>query len=145
MKIYSVFYLLLFLSLSTVSYCQYVEDKEAGISLIDFEKQIDAAIVTADIAFLQNAYADNFRFKHSTGHVDDKASWLKDVEKGKGSILSRTLESVDVEIHDGVGITNGILIVKRKDKTYKLQYVRVYVKKEGQWQMIMHRSVQDLK
>lgn len=126
------------------SYCQYKEDKEGGIALMEFEKKIDEAVVAANMAFLQKAYADDFRFKHSTGYVDDKASWLKDVEKNKGSIISRTFDSVEVEIHGDVGITNGILKVKRKDRAYQLEYVRVYVRKNGQWQMIMHRSVKEI-
>ena len=133
------------LLISIVSKAQYVEDKEASIALIDFERQIDEAVVKADMDFLQNAYADDFRFKHSDGKVDDKAAWLSDVEKGKGTLISRKLDNVEVEIHNDVGVTNGILTVKRKNGSYKLQYVRVYVRKEDQWQMIMHRSVQDIK
>jgi hypothetical protein len=144
MRILSHLFLALIFLAPLKSYCQ-DENNEAGIALLAFEKQIDDAVVTADMDFLQRAYADDFRFKHSAGHVDDKASWLKDVEKSKGSMLSRTLEDVEVEIHDNIGITNGILTVKRKDKSYKIQYVRVYVKKDDQWQMIMHRSVQTLK
>ncbi|HNT50338.1 MAG TPA: hypothetical protein PKK67_07125, partial [Cyclobacteriaceae bacterium] len=60
--------------------------------LLDFEKQIEAAVVAADISFLQKAYANDFRFKHGTGHIDSKASWLKDVEKNKGKFVSRNVE-----------------------------------------------------
>jgi hypothetical protein len=58
--------------------------------LLDFEKKIEAAVVAADLSFLQKAYADDFRFKHGTGHIDTKATWLKDVEKNKGKFVSRT-------------------------------------------------------
>jgi hypothetical protein len=142
-KHYLIVISLLFISI--ISKAQYNDDKEAGTALMKFEKQIDEAVVNADMDFLQDAYADDFRFKHSDGKVDDKAAWLNDVEKGKGSLLSRTLDKVEVEIHDNVGVTNGILTVKRKNGTYKLQYVRVYIRKDDQWQMIMHRSVQDIK
>lgn len=133
-----------FLSLLTLSLsvsAQYKEDTTAGKELLEFEKKIDAAVVATDIAFLEKAYADDFHFKHGTGHIDDKASWLSSVQKNKGAIVSRTLDSVEVEIHKNVGITNGHLAVVRKESSYNLNYVRVYVRNNGQWQMIMHRTV----
>ena len=70
-----------------------------------------------------------FHFKHGTGHIDDKASWLRDVQKNNGIFVSRTLDSVEVEIHKNIGITNGHLAVVRKESSYTLKYVRVYVRK----------------
>jgi len=126
-----------------VAFGQYRADLAKETELLNFEKKIDEAVVIADISFLQKAYADDFHFKHGTGHIDDKASWIRDVEKNKGSFISRTLDSVEVEIHKNVGITNGHLTVVRKDRTYNLKYVRVYVRTRDQWQMIMHRTVQE--
>jgi len=85
---------------------QYKADPAAANALLAFEKKVDEAVVATDLNFLENAYADDFHFKHGTGHVDDKTSWLKDVVKNKGVFISRTLDSVEVEIHGNVGITN---------------------------------------
>lgn len=113
--------------------------------LLNFEKNIEKAVVAADIPFLDKVYADDFRFKHGTGLVDSKSSWLKAVEQAKGKYITRVLDSVEVEIHDKIGITNGKITVTRKtnkaDKKYMVKYVRVYVKKDQQWNMIMHRTV----
>ena len=140
-----LFSVLLLSVLQTFVYGQYVEDPSTGKGLVDFEKRIEQGIVAADISFLQKAYADDFRFKHSTGLVDGKDSWLKDVEKNKGRFISRSTDSVEVEIHNTIGITNGRLTVTRKDRVYILKYVRVYIRKDDEWQMIMHRSVQEIK
>ncbi len=134
----STFKLLLLLLISIPALSQEAE-------LLNFEKNIEKAVVAADIPFLDKVYADDFRFKHGTGLVDSKSSWLKAVEQAKGKFISRVLDSVEVEIHDKIGITNGKITVTRKtdkaDKKYMVKYVRVYVKKEQQWQMIMHRTV----
>ena len=134
----STFKLLLLLLISIPALSQEAE-------LLNFEKNIEKAVVAADIPFLEKVYADDFRFKHGTGLVDSKSSWLKAVEQAKGKYISRVLDSVEVEIHDKIGITNGKITVTRKtdkaDKKYMVKYVRVYVKKEQQWQMIMHRTV----
>ncbi len=113
--------------------------------LLSFEKEIEKAVVATNIAFLEKAYAEDFRFKHGTGLVDSKSSWIKAVGEAKGKYISRVVDSVEVEIHDKIGITNGKITVTRKtdkaDRKYMIKYVRVFVRKEQQWQLIMHRTV----
>lgn len=110
--------------------------------LLDFEKQIEAAVVAADVSFLQKAYADDFRFKHGTGHIDSKATWLKDVEKNKGKFVSRNVDTAEAELHGDIGITQGTISVKRTDTTYTIHYVRVYRRNGNSWELFMHRTVQ---
>ncbi len=128
--------------LSFISISSFAQD--AGQDLLAFERSIEQAVVAADISFLEKAYADDFRFKHGTGLVDSKESWLKDVGKNKGKFVSRKIDSVEVEIHGDIAITNGTLIVTRTDRSYTLQYVRVYRKKGKQWELFMHRTVYEV-
>ena len=132
----TLFTLLLFVSLK--AFCQETE-------LLNFEKEIEQAVVATNLPFLEKAYAEDFRFKHGTGLVDSKSSWLKSVGQAKGKYISRVVDSVEVEIHDKIGITNGKITVTRKtdkaDRKYMIKYVRVYVRKDQQWQLIMHRTV----
>lgn len=135
----TLFTLLLFVS--SKAFCQETE-------LLNFEKEIEKAVVATNLPFLEKAYAEDFRFKHGTGLVDSKSSWLKSIEQAKGKYISRVVDSVEVEIHDKIGITNGKITVTRKtdqaDKKYMIKYVRVYVRKDQQWQMIMHRTVYEI-
>jgi len=110
--------------------------------LLDFEKQIEAAVVTTDISFLQKAYADDFRFKHGTGHIDSKSTWLKDVEKNKGKFVSRNVDKSEAELHGDIGISQGTITVTRTDTSYTIHYVRVYRKVGNTWELFMHRTVQ---
>ncbi len=116
--------------------------------LLTFEKEIEKAVVATNLPFLEKAYAEDFRFKHGTGLVDSKSSWIKAVGEAKGKYISRVVDSVEVEIHDKIGITNGKITVTRKtdkaDRKYMIKYVRVYVRKEQQWQLIMHRTVYEI-
>jgi hypothetical protein len=118
-----------------------------GADLLRFEQSIDDAVVACNIPFLQKVYADDFRFKHGTGLVDSKASWLKNVQELKGKFISRAIDSVEVEIHGTIGITNGRLSVHRYTDTgesrYIIKFVRVYLRKGKDWQMIMHRTVDE--
>jgi hypothetical protein len=110
--------------------------------LLDFEKKIEAAVVAADLSFLQKAYADDFRFKHGTGHIDTKATWLKDVEKNKGKFVSRNVDKSEAELHGDIGITQGTITVTRTESSYTIHYVRVYRKVGNAWELFMHRTVQ---
>lgn len=120
----------------------WVASAQTEQQLLDFEKQIEAAVVAADISFLQKGYADDFRFKHGTGHIDSKATWLKDVEKNKGKFVSRTVDTAEAELHGEIGITQGTISVKRTDTTYTIHYVRVYRRNDNSWELFMHRTVQ---
>ncbi|MBN8652782.1 MAG: nuclear transport factor 2 family protein [Cytophagales bacterium] len=131
-------YLLLFTMLlwSVIAHAQ---DEQ---HLLDFEKQIEAAVVAADLSFLQKAYADDFRFKHGTGHIDTKGTWLKDVEKNKGKFVSRNVDKSEAELHGDIGITQGTITVTRTESSYTIHYVRVYRKVGNAWELFMHRTVQ---
>jgi hypothetical protein len=133
---------ILFFLLFIIGFTAFAQD--VGKDLLVFEQSIEQAVVAADVSFLKKAYAEDFRFKHGTGTVDSKESWIKDVVKNKGKFLSRKMDSVEVEIHGEIGITNGTLIVTRTDKSYTLQYVRVYRKKGKQWELFMHRTVHEV-
>ena len=99
-------------------------------------------MVQKNIADLEKAYADDFVFSHGSGKVEGKATWLKSA--GKGLFISRKHDSVKVELHHDVAIVKGKLSVAKtnKEKTdrYHLYYIRVYTKRNQQWQMISHST-----
>lgn len=110
--------------------------------LVRFNQQIDDDVVKKNIPSLEKAYADDFVFSHGSGRVEGKAPWLKSA--GKGLFISRTHDSVKVEMHPDVAIVKGKLSVAKtnKEKTdrYHLYYIRVYAKRNNTWQMISHST-----
>jgi hypothetical protein len=131
-----------YLLLGTVLLWSVIAHAQDEQHLLDFEKKIEAAVVAADLSFLQKAYADDFRFKHGTGHIDTKATWLKDVEKNKGKFVSRNVDKSEAELHGDIGITQGTITVTRTESSYTIHYVRVYRKVDNAWELFMHRTVQ---
>lgn len=112
--------------------------------LITTQQKIDDAIVAGDTGWLQDAYTGDFYFLHGTGSVDNKESWLKAVAKNKGNFLARQHSDVKVDLHGDIGITHGKLRVTRQDQNgYVLDYVRVYVRKDGRWQLLSHRTTHE--
>lgn len=108
--------------------------------LITFNQRLDDAVVSRDLDFLREGYADDFVFTHGSGRVDGKISWLNSV--AKGSFIKRRHDSVRAELHRDIAILRGKLSVEKKTKTgtdsYWLRYIRVYSRLPGRWKMISH-------
>lgn len=113
----------------------------------ELNQRIDNAVIKKDLVQLRKLYADDFVFTHGTGVVDNKESWLKDIEKSTARFVSRQHDSTTVEMHDNVAIITGRLLVTRegekKISRYGIRYVRVYALRKKQWQLISHRTVKE--
>jgi hypothetical protein len=85
----------------------------AAVEVLQLERRIGAAIVNGDMAFYDRVTADDFVMTHSdrwtTGAkpllFDDKGSFRKRIENR--SYVSMDFDSVKVEMHADVAITNG--------------------------------------
>jgi ketosteroid isomerase-like protein len=113
----------------------------------ELEQRIEDAVVKADLKFLKFVYADDFRFTHGDGEVQNKTEWLELVAKREAK--SRTISTSEVELHGNIAITLGRLDVvwkgDSKDDKYTLKYIRVYEKRKGKWIFLSHRTVEMLK
>jgi len=111
-------------------------------------RTIDRAVTSKDFKILQKHYGEDFVFTHGTGLIDSKSSWLESVKKNKG-YASREHDSTIVELHKDIAIVIGKLTVGRleaaKDGTmkYSLRYVRVFVLRKKNWEMISHRTLEE--
>lgn len=116
-----------------------------SLFLLAFNQQVDDNVVMKNITALEKMYADDFIFSHGSGKVEGKAPWLKSA--GKGLFISRKHDSVKVELHNDVAVVKGKLSVAKtnKEKTdrYHLYYIRVYAKRDKDWQMISHSTTSE--
>jgi len=111
--------------------------------LIRLNQTIDHYVIEKNIPALDSLYAYDFVFSHGTGLIEGKEGWMKTVRSVNN--ISRLHDSVNVELHPGTGIVRGKLSVKRKantpgepDVTYWIKYIRVYARRNGNWQLISH-------
>jgi hypothetical protein len=120
--------------------------------ILEFERQVEAAIVRGDVAFVDRACAPTFVFSHgdawTTGgepfRVDRKADWLLIVKAAP--YASRELDRVRVELHGDVAITYGRYIARMKGgdpekQQFDLWFERVYARRDGRWLYLSHRTV----
>jgi ketosteroid isomerase-like protein len=111
--------------------------------LVDsINRGIDNAVVKKDLSYLQQHYADDFRFFHATGVIDSKSSWLNSVKANQ--MLSRSNDSVMVELHGNIAVVTGTLTVRfpkqATRKGYAVRYIRVFTLKGKLWQLVSHHS-----
>ena len=127
-----------------------VEDSAAEI--IAFEREMEAAVVRGDVAFLDRICAPDFSFTHGDGwttggaplRVDNKAQWLETI--GKAPYEIRDLDSVKVELHGDIAITYGRYRARFKAgepgrREFTVWFERVYARRDGRWLYLSHRTV----
>jgi uncharacterized protein (TIGR02246 family) len=121
--------------------------------VLAFEKATEAAVVRGDAAALERALAPTFLFTHGDGwvdggaplKVDTRASWIEYVKRQPAPYIYRELDSVQVELHGDVAITVGryfyLPTTNGPPNHSQVWFERVYVKRNGQWQQLSHRTV----
>jgi len=125
---------------------------DAAAEVLAFEREIEAAVVRGDLAFVDAATAPTFTFTHGDGwttggaplRVDTRADWMATV--AKAPYASRVLDSVKTEVHGDIVITYGRYVGRFKDaapgrRTFTVWFERVYAKRDGRWQSLSHRTV----
>jgi hypothetical protein len=107
-------------------------------------REVDKAVVQKNIPYLQEHFADDFKFTHGTRMVDTKASWIGKAQSPKIQYLSREHDSTEVELHDDIAIVIGslkVILPKEAPKYgYIVRYERLYRLRNKVWQMISHRT-----
>ena len=120
--------------------------------VLKFERDMEAAVVRGDVAYVDRVSAPDLSFTHGDGWttggkpllVDDRKAFLKRVENKQ--YLVRDLDSVKVEMHGDIAITYGRYVAQMrngepKGSWFSVWFERVYAKRNGQWLYVSHRTV----
>lgn len=116
-----------------------------SVRVLALNRELDAAVISKQLAVLDSGYAEDFVFTHGTGLIEGKAGWMKTVVTTR--YLLREHDSVTLEWHPGLVLAKGRLRVQKLDgeKTvsYHLNYIRVYVLRQPRWQLISHQTTRE--
>ena len=113
--------------------------------LARIEYRLEEAHRVGNTAFLDSVYAVTFRFKHYTGELELRSERLAALGKLRQPTTRRDLDSLDIELHDDIALTTGRVRVRQDDeelmwRDYTVRYARVYVFRDGRWQLLTHHS-----
>ena len=127
------------------------QEPDAAAEVLALEQRMEAAVLRADVAFLDDVCADDFTYTHGDGWttggailgVDRRDEWLASLD---GRYSQREVDSQQVEIHGDVAITMGRVRARtggapEAQRSFSFWYVRVYAQRNGEWQYVSHRTV----
>ena len=124
----------------------------AGAEVLAFERELAAALVRGDVAYMEKAIAPDFVMVHGDDWThgdpprlaDDRTSFMKRVS-------GKIYEAVDVdvqavEMHGDVAITYGHYVghipgSPEGRRWFGVWYEKVYAKRNGRWVYLSHRTV----
>lgn len=103
-----------------------------------------AALFAADAKTLDALTAAELSYSHSDGHIEDKATMIRNATSGKSKWLSLAYENQTVRIVGDAAITrfNFVGQNQRDGKTndIKLGILMVWQKQHGQWKVLARCS-----
>src|SRR5262245_785100 len=117
---------------------QTAAEAAAVAQVLEFEKNMEAAVVKGDVKYLATIIPADFRFTHGDGwtsggqpiRVDTKETWLAAI--AKQPYLNRDLGPVAVELHGDIAITYGRYKMHQKSsptgQETSVWFERVYAK-----------------
>jgi hypothetical protein len=124
----------------------------AAADVLAFERDIAAAIVRGDVAYMETALATDFVMVHGDGWthgdapalVDDRASFMKRVADKIYAAID--LDAQRAEVHGDVVITYGHYVGNIPSsppgrRWFSVWYEKVYAKRDGRWVYLSHRTV----
>jgi ketosteroid isomerase-like protein len=113
-------------------------------AVIQLEKDWANALVKADTAALDKLYADSLVYTHSSGAVDDKATYIANIKSGKSKYEMVDLSDFKVNVYGDTAISfsTGKLRVLTGGQTLNntLKIIHVYVKQGKDWRMVAHQT-----
>lgn len=120
--------------------------------LVVLDRRIQAAMVADQETILRQYIADDFRFTHADSTVETKVGVLRAAAMRPRHYLRRRVVHAAAEIHGRIGLVFGNLDVATGPTSedppgtqavcYSLNYVHVYEKRAGRWQLLTHRTTQ---
>ena len=128
-------------------------DADEAAAVLALERRIEAAVLRADVTFLDGVCAPDFTYTHGDGWitggsvlgVDTRAEWLASLA---GRYSQREVDSQQIELHGDVAITMGRVRARSgagagvaPPHAFSFWYVRVYAHRDGAWQYLSHRTV----
>ena len=142
---------LLGLALVTPAWAQPADETGAGQADAQTESELlalhdawAAARIGADIAFLEDFYAPEFRVQAMNGSVVSRADDI--AAFADGIIKPETIEDLDMDVslYGDTAIVTGVENLKGTaggvPGEMALRFTNVFVRRDGRWQIVLHHS-----
>jgi ketosteroid isomerase-like protein len=103
-------------------------------------KDLNAAIVKADIAFLERVLDQDYVHYRPRGTVENRAQYLENRKTGNVNFESLVADDVKVRFYGDTAIVTYRSTAKGKDQQGAIDeqrlWTRVFVRRDGRWQLV---------
>jgi hypothetical protein len=120
-----------------------VETSLAGrveTELVEVEDKWLAADIKGDGGVAAQLLAEDYQGMTPSGAVQDKSQFLADVKAGGYRADSFYQDERYVRVFGETVVTTGRLSLKAEDGIKQTRYTRVYVRRQGRWQLIIMQA-----
>ena len=109
------------------------------------EQERVAAVISTDIAKLENLLSADLSYVHSSALVESKADFLNSIKSGNFKYEAMNHKTVKVNLYGDTAVLRGQSDVKVQPKgqqllSFTIRFLAVYVKKDGRWQLTAWQS-----
>ena len=134
-------YLIMLTGMVTTTTAQ-SKDSAAVSAAVEFLRK---AMIDADKAGLQKVTAVQLSYGHSSGRVEDKATFIENIVSGKSDFVTIDLTNQTVAVAGDAAIVRHTLSATTNDGgtpgTVKLNILLVWQKQKGQWKLLARQAV----
>lgn len=103
-----------------------------------------AALLKADLAGLEDTFADGATYTHSSSLVDTKTEFLEGIRTGRLKYKSYDRKEASVALYGDTAVVTGkawvVIQPAGADALIRLQFTSVWVKRAGAWRMAAWHS-----
>lgn len=146
---------LLILVVSVLSLSATAQKKDAAQQLDKQKKQIEQvekavqrlakAMVDADSATLSQLVSDRLSYGHSSGHLDDKKTFVEKIVSGKSDFVTIDLQDQTIDVNKGLAIVRHTLNATTNDGgkpgEVHLKVLLIWQKEKEGWKLVARQAV----
>jgi len=108
--------------------------------LTQLVKDLNAALVKADIAFLERVLAQDYVHYRPHGDVENRVQYLEDRKTGRVEFESLVADDIKARLFGDTAIVTYRSTAKGKDQYGTIdehrRWTRVFVRRNGRWQLV---------
>jgi ketosteroid isomerase-like protein len=108
-------------------------------------ENLKKAMIDGDKAGLEKITAEKLSYGHSSGRVEDKASFVDNIVTGKSDFVTIELTNQTITVAGDAAIVRHALAATTNDNgnagNVKLNILLVWQKQKGQWKLLARQAV----
>ena len=117
---------------------------EAERELLRANEQYDEAIMRADVAALEQLFADEFIYTSPKAEVLDKKQQIAALRSGEVKLTGAKSDDVRIRIYGETAVMTGRFTAKAeragKSEAVEERYTAVWVRRDGRWQLVAEQG-----